>query len=74
MVQVVSILDVPTMFGSVSFQSKEVSGAQNSEFRFYKTQNPEFLLIFSKFVYATSNFTLSVATYLYGCYIESIGM
>ena len=34
MVQVVSMLDVPTMFGSVSFQSNEVRGAQNSEFRF----------------------------------------
>jgi len=30
MVQVVSIDDVPMMFGSVSFQSNEVSGAQNS--------------------------------------------
>jgi len=32
MVQVVSIDDVPMMFGSVSFQSNEVSGAQNSVF------------------------------------------
>ena len=34
-VQVVSMLDVPTMLGSVSFQSNDVRGAQNSEFRFY---------------------------------------
>ena len=33
-VHVVSILDVPTMLGSVSFQSNDVSGAQNSELRF----------------------------------------
>ena len=31
-VHVVSILEAPKMFGSVSFQSNEVSGAQNSEF------------------------------------------
>jgi len=31
-VQVVSILDVPMMVGSSSFQSKEVSGAQYSLF------------------------------------------
>lgn len=34
MVQVVSMLLVPTMRGSVSFQSKDVSGAQNSEVLF----------------------------------------
>lgn len=34
MVQVVSILDVPNRFGSVSFQSNDVSGAQNSLFLF----------------------------------------
>jgi hypothetical protein len=33
-VHVVSILDVPTIVGSDSFQSKEVNGAQNSECRF----------------------------------------
>ena len=33
-VHVVSILDVPTMLGSVSFQSNDVNGAQNSELRF----------------------------------------
>ena len=32
MVHVVSIEDVPIMFGSVSFQSNEVRGAQNSVF------------------------------------------
>ncbi|KAG6650964.1 hypothetical protein CIPAW_06G079500 [Carya illinoinensis] len=31
MVQVVSMLEVPTRLGSMSFQSKEVSGVQNSE-------------------------------------------
>lgn len=31
-VQVVSMLDVPIKFGSTSFQSKDVSGAQKSEF------------------------------------------
>eukprot|EP00962_Isochrysis_galbana_P023539 scaffold7121_cov121-Isochrysis_galbana.AAC.9 len=30
MVQVVSMEEVPMMLGSVSFQSKDVSGAQNS--------------------------------------------
>ena len=34
MVQVVSILDVPSRFGSTSFQSNDVSGAQKSEFLF----------------------------------------
>ena len=34
MVHVVSMLDVPRRFGSVSFQSKDVSGAQNSLFLF----------------------------------------
>ena len=34
MVQVVSMLDVPSRFGSVSFQSKDVNGAQNSLFLF----------------------------------------
>lgn len=34
MVQVVSMLDVPSLFGSVSFQSKDVRGAQNSLFLF----------------------------------------
>lgn len=34
MVQVVSMLEVPSLFGSVSFQSKEVKGAQNSLFLF----------------------------------------
>jgi hypothetical protein len=33
-VQVVSILDVPIRFGSTSFQSNDVSGAQKSEFLF----------------------------------------
>ena len=32
MVQVVSMLEVPKRLGSVSFQSKEVRGAQYSEF------------------------------------------
>lgn len=35
MVQVVSILEVPIKFGSTSFQSKLVSGAQKSEFLFW---------------------------------------
>lgn len=35
-VQVVSILDVPIKFGSTSFQSNDVNGAQKSEFLFYK--------------------------------------
>ena len=34
-VQVVSMLDVPKRLGSVSFQSKDVSGAQNSLFLFW---------------------------------------
>ena len=34
MVHVVSMLDVPKRLGSVSFQSKDVSGAQNSLFLF----------------------------------------
>ncbi len=34
MVQVVSMLDVPSRFGSVSFQSNDVNGAQNSLFLF----------------------------------------
>jgi len=34
MVHVVSILDVPSLLGSVSFQSKAVKGAQNSLFLF----------------------------------------
>jgi hypothetical protein len=33
-VQVVSILDVPIRFGSTSFQSNDVRGAQKSEFLF----------------------------------------
>ena len=37
MVQVVSMLEAASKLGSVSFQSKEVRGAQNSEFLFYKT-------------------------------------
>lgn len=36
--QVVSILEAPRILGSVSFQSNEVKGAQNSEFLFYKIQ------------------------------------
>ena len=35
-VQVVSMLEAPRRLGSVSFQSKEVRGAQNSEFLFCK--------------------------------------
>lgn len=38
MVQVVSMLEAASKLGSVSFQSKEVRGAQNSEFLFYKTE------------------------------------
>ena len=34
-VQVVSILDVPIRFGSTSFQSNDVRGAQKSEFLFW---------------------------------------
>ena len=34
MVHVVSMLEVPSRFGSVSFQSKDVRGAQNSLFLF----------------------------------------
>lgn len=33
-VHVVSILEVPIKFGSTSFQSNEVNGAQKSEFLF----------------------------------------
>ena len=40
MVQVVSMEDVPKRLGSVSFQSKEVSGAQNSVFLFCMPQLP----------------------------------
>lgn len=36
MVHVVSILEVPTRLGSNSFQSNDVSGAQKSEFLFWK--------------------------------------
>jgi hypothetical protein len=36
MVQVVSMLEAPRRLGSVSFQSKDVRGAQNSEFLFCK--------------------------------------
>ena len=39
MVHVVSMLDVPKRFGSVSFQSNDVSGAQNSLFLFCSTVN-----------------------------------
>ena len=35
-VQVVSILEVPIKLGSTSFQSKDVNGAQKSEFLFCK--------------------------------------
>ena len=35
-VHVVSMLDVPSRFGSTSFQSKDVNGAQKSEFLFWK--------------------------------------
>ena len=34
MVQVVSMLDVPSRLGSTSFQSNDVNGAQKSEFLF----------------------------------------
>ena len=37
-VHVVSMLDVPSRFGSTSFQSKEVKGAQKSEFLFCVTK------------------------------------
>ena len=33
------MLDVPTMLGSVSFQSNDVRGAQNSELRFCTAHN-----------------------------------
>ena len=39
MVHVVSMLEVPSLLGSVSFQSKDVSGAQNSLFLFCTTDN-----------------------------------
>ena len=38
-VQVVSMLEVPSLFGSVSFQSKDVRGAQNSLFLFCVTMH-----------------------------------
>ena len=41
-VHVVSILEVPIKFGSTSFQSKLVKGAQKSEFLFYKGQKISF--------------------------------
>jgi len=41
MVQVVSMLDVPSRFGSVSFQSNDVNGAQNSLFLFCNTARLE---------------------------------
>ena len=37
-VHVVSMLDVPSRFGSTSFQSKDVKGAQKSEFLFCVTK------------------------------------
>ena len=40
MVQVVSMEEVPRRFRSVSFQSKDVSGAQNSLFLFCAHHNP----------------------------------
>ena len=39
MVQVVSMLEVPSLLGSVSFQSKDVRGAQNSLFLFCIKRN-----------------------------------
>ncbi len=39
MVHVVSMLDVPSLLGSVSFQSKAVRGAQNSLFLFCNIHN-----------------------------------
>lgn len=41
MVHVVSMLDVPKRFGSTSFQSKDVSGAQKSEFLFCENKHIE---------------------------------
>ena len=38
-VHVVSMLDVPSRFGSTSFQSKDVKGAQKSEFLFCVNKN-----------------------------------
>ena len=38
MVQVVSILEAASRLGSVSFQSKDVMGAQYSELLFYKEE------------------------------------
>lgn len=40
-VHVVSMLEVPSKFGSTSFQSNDVSGAQKSEFLFCRTNSSE---------------------------------
>ena len=53
MVHVVSMLEVPTRLGSNSFQSNDVSGAQKSEFLFWKKDR---LLILST---GTHEFTSS---------------
>ena len=45
MVQVVSILEVPRILVSVSFQSNDVSGAQYSELLFCKKQQQSTLTV-----------------------------
>lgn len=44
-VHVVSILDVPNRFGSISFQSNDVRGAQKSEFLFWKITNSQHYIL-----------------------------
>ena len=69
-VQVVSMLEVPSKFGSTSFQSKDVSGAQKSEFLFWN-QDKAVLSVADKAVLSaadkavlsvTDKVALSVAT------------
>ena len=52
MMQVVSMEEVPMMFGSCSFQSNDVSGAQNSVF----------LLLFSSASYTRLRFPITKKT------------
>ena len=54
MVHVVSMLDVPRRFGSVSFQSKDVSGAQNSLFLFCGALQPVSMDICTKGVHTSA--------------------
>ena len=57
MVHVVSMDDVPIRFGSISFQSNEVRGAQKSEFLFYSELELK-LNIFHYFFFFSTKLTL----------------